>query len=195
MPDRLAKDVMVSITEYTVVKEEDTLRRALLVLKSSLGSGHRTLAVQGGRDEITGLLTLRAILKTLEALAHKEQALAGSGWKLPLMESWAQFFLRSKIERLPEMKVRHAMRPVSKIFVGEDAPLPEAVKKILQNQVNHVPVLNKEQKVVGVIRAVDVLGAAGDFLEPRNGKKMERKTGFEPATLALASLGRIIPSW
>ncbi|MEW6424343.1 MAG: CBS domain-containing protein [Bacillota bacterium] len=52
-----------------------------------------------------------------------------------------------------------------KIFVREDNSLPEVARTILKNRVNHIPVLNKEQKVVGLIRAVDVLDIVGNLLD------------------------------
>ena len=165
MPERLAKDVMVPITEYATVGEEDSLKQALFTLRDSLASGHRTLAVLDKNGNLAGFLTTRTILKTLETLAFKDNSLAGTGWKIPLVESWARFFLKSKLEQANEVKAKDVMRPVHKIFVREDTSLPEVTRTILQNRVNHIPVLNEEQKVVGIIRAVDVLDIIGNLLD------------------------------
>jgi len=165
MPERLARDAMVPIAEYATVGEEDSLKQALFTLRDSLASGHRTLAVLDKNGNLAGFLTTRTIIKALGILAFKDNSLAGTGWNIPLVESWARFFLKSKLEQASEVKVKDVMRPVHKIFVREDNSLPEVARTILKNRVNHIPVLNKEQKVVGLIRAVDVLDIVGNLLD------------------------------
>lgn len=162
---RTAKDVMIPIHAYATVKEEDTLKTALLTLRDALFSanaGHRTLAVLNERGELTGFLTVRSILKSLEALAFKDDA--QSRRHLPLVGSWIRFFLKNKMEKAAAAKVKDVMRPVEKVYVDEDAPLTEVARVILMNRVNHIPVLNKERKVVGIVRSIDLLDIIDDFL-------------------------------
>lgn len=165
MTERLAKDVMIPISEYATVKENDSLKHALLVLRNSLHSGHRTLAVLNDHGDLTGFVTVRTILNALESLAYKAGPADDSGGSIPFVESWSRFFLKNRLERTAEIKVKNVMRPVFKIFVQEDSSLPEVAKTILKNRVNHIPVLSKEQKVVGIIRAVDILDVVANFLE------------------------------
>lgn len=168
MQERQAKEVMIPIEKYATVKESDTLKAALFVLRDSLAAdsgGHRTLGVLNDRGDLTGFLTVRSILKSLEILPLKDNPAAGTGWRVPLVDSWARFFMRGRLEKIAEIKVKEVMRPVEKVFVQEDTPLPEVARTVLRNRVNHIPVLNEEKKVVGIIRSIDILDIIGSFLE------------------------------
>ncbi|WP_027718536.1 CBS domain-containing protein [Desulfovirgula thermocuniculi] len=162
---RTAKDIMVPIHAYATVKENDTLKTALLHLHRALytgSAGHRTLAVLDEYGNLTGFLTVRSILKSLEALAYKESLQGGR--HLPSVSFWARLFLKNKIEKIAGAKVRDVMRPVEKIFVHEDTSLTEVARVILLNRVNHIPVLDKEHRVVGIVRSIDLLDVIDEFL-------------------------------
>lgn len=156
MPERLARDIMIPLAEYATVKVDDSLKHAIRVLKYSLPSGHRSLAVLNEHGNLAGFLTVRTILKALEKVAFRDIT-----WTGP----WSRFFLREKLERTAKITVREVMRPVIEVFVPENASLRDVAGVILRNQVNHIPVLNKELKAVGIIRAVDVLDVFAGFLE------------------------------
>ncbi len=158
MPERLAKDVMVPLERYATVYEDQSLKEAIDVLRNSLASGHRTLAVLNSRNDVVGFLTVRTILKALEIAVLEADA-----WT----ESWTLFFLRGRAERLKNIKVKEVMRPVVKVFVSEATPLQEVARTLLRNQVNHIPVLNRERKVVGIIRAIDVLDVLAELMEQK----------------------------
>lgn len=157
MPERTAKDIMTPISEYTSVNANDSLKHAILMTKNSLASGlGGTLAIKDDYGNLVGFLTVRTILKALEVIAFKE-----IDWAL----SWSGFFLTDKLEHLSKSKVKEVMRPVIKVFVDEDATLQEVARTILKNQVNNIPVINREGKVVGIIKAADVLDVFASFLE------------------------------
>ncbi|MEW6426081.1 MAG: CBS domain-containing protein, partial [Bacillota bacterium] len=80
-------------------------------------------------------------------------------------DNWGTFFMRIEKERLKKVTVKKVMRPVVKVFVSEDTPVQEVARVILTNQINHIPVLNKEKKAVGIIRTIDLLDVLADFLE------------------------------
>lgn len=158
MPERLAKDIMIPIEEYATVNAEDSLKDAIKVLRNSLPLGHRSLAVLDNKGNLVGFLTIRTILNALEAHAFKHSDYA---WSM----SWSRFFLASSMERTARIKVREVMRPVIEVFVNENTSLQDVAQTILKNRVNHIPVLNKELKAVGIVRAVDLLDIFGSFLD------------------------------
>ncbi|SHI54832.1 CBS domain-containing protein [Desulfofundulus thermosubterraneus] len=157
MPERMAKDIMVPISNYATVNADDCLKHALEVFGNAVSRGYRTLIVLDEHGNIVGFLTTRTILKALAAYGVEEDI-----WSA---DSWGTFFIRIERERLKNTKVKKVMRPVVQVFVDENTPIQEVARVILANQVNHIPVLNKERKVVGVVRTIDILDVLAKFLK------------------------------
>lgn len=160
MPERAAKDIMVPITKYASVNVHDCLKRAVQVLKDSHSTGYRSLAVLDDDGNLVGFLTTRTLLKALGVYGFDED--------IETMDSWGTFFAKIEKERLKKVKVKKIMRPVMDVYVNEDTPVQEIARVILANQVNHIPVLDKNKKVVGIVRTIDILDILADLLE---GKK------------------------
>lgn len=158
MPERLAKDIMIPMAEYATVNVEDSLKDALSTLRNALPSGHRSLAVVDDNGNLVGFLTVRTILRALEDHVFKHSDFV---WSM----SWSRFFLTNKMGHTAKIKVREVMRPVIEVFVNENSTLQDVAQTVLRNRVHHIPVLNKELKVVGIIRAIDLLEVFGSFLE------------------------------
>jgi len=157
MPDRVAGDIMVPVSKYAAVKENDSLKHSIQVLKDSLPSGFRTLIVLDDAQDLVGFLTTRTLLKALGVYGVEEDI-----WTT---DNWGTFFMRIEKERLKKVKVKKIMRPLVKVFVNEDTPVQEVARVILTSQINHIPVLNKEKKAVGIIRTIDILDVLAGFLE------------------------------
>lgn len=154
--ERVARDIMIPIEEYASVNSNDSLKQAILELKKSIPYGHRTLAVIDNEKNLTGFLTIRTILKTLEVTAFRDN----TDWAL----SWGGYFLKRDIEHLSKLKVKEVARPVVKVYVEENTPLREVARVILKTQVNNIPVVDAGRKVTGIIRAADVLDIFASFL-------------------------------
>ncbi|MCL6448142.1 MAG: CBS domain-containing protein [Armatimonadetes bacterium] len=157
MPDRVAREIMVPVSKYAAVNENDSLKHAIQVLKDSLPSGFRTLIVLDDEGNLAGFLTTRTLLKALGVYGVEEDI-----WTT---DNWGTFFMRIEKERLKKVKVKKIMRPVVKVFVNEDTPVQEVAHVILTSQINHIPVLDKEKKAVGIIRTIDILDVLAGFLE------------------------------
>jgi CBS domain containing-hemolysin-like protein len=162
MPDRLAKDIMIPLSEYAAVNVTDSLKDAIRILKESLPIGHRTLAVLDDKGDLAGFLTTRTILKALGVYGIDEDA-----WN---RIAWGTFFSRIEKNRLKYQGLSKIMRPVVNIFVHEDSSLHEVTQVILKNQINHIPVYNKQKKVTGIIRTIDILDTLADLLDIQNQK-------------------------
>ena len=157
MPDRLAKDIMIPLSEYANVNVNATFKDAIRVLKDSLSRGHRTLAVLDDRGDLAGFLTTRTILKALGVYGIDEDS-----WN---RIAWGNFFSRIEKNRLKSQGLSKLMRPVVNIFVNEEDTLHEVTQVILKNQINHIPVYNAQDKVTGIIRTIDILDTLAELLD------------------------------
>lgn len=158
MPERRAKDIMVPIGRYASVGIHDNLRHAIKVLRSSLSSGYRSLAVMDEEGNLVGFLTTRTLLNALSVYGLDEN--------LEAADNWGTFFIRLEKERLKNVRVGKIMRPVREVFVDQDTLLPEVARVILSNQVNHVPVLDENKRVIGIVRTIDILDVLAELMEP-----------------------------
>jgi CBS domain-containing protein len=153
MPYGLARDIMIPLNEYGTVRKNDTLKNAIKIMKLSLTKGHRSVAVIDEGDNLVGFLTIRTILSALDALGYKDDIQDKSGMDIPPLGAWSGFFIKNRIKHASKIKVSEVMRSVRRVFINEDATAEQAAKLILKNQVNNIPVLNKEKKIVGMVRS------------------------------------------
>lgn len=158
MPDRLAREIMTPVGEYSTVRTTDTLATAIKVLRASFKrdeagviTGHRTLLVLDEDNELVGMLTIRSILKSIEYSS--------------LGPAWMGFTLigSNVIQKGLDMEVREIMRPVYKPYVKADDKVTHVTHVMLTNKTNILPVLEKG-KVVGIIRAIDIFDIIGELL-------------------------------
>ncbi|MBM7854648.1 CBS domain-containing protein [Desulfohalotomaculum tongense] len=184
MHDRLVKEVMVPINEYSTINMNATIGEAIKILKKTFKkeandilTGHRSIIVLDNKKDIVGILTLRSLLKAIEMEANKNSPLS-------TIASWALFFTKNKIGQHVHIQVKDIMRSVDIAYVYENETITKAVHMILSKQVNSLPVLEKPEaseltmgeyplnynKVVGIIRTIDIFNIIGDILELDNDK-------------------------
>ncbi|RJQ24774.1 MAG: CBS domain-containing protein [Peptococcaceae bacterium] len=158
MPERLAKEIMIPVSEYSTVRTTDTLTTAIKVLRASFKkdergviTGHRSLLVLDEDNELVGILTIRSILKAIEYRS--------------LGPAWVGFTLigSNVINKGVNMEVREVMRPVYKPYVKTDDKVTHVTHVMLTNKTNILPVIEKG-KLVGIIRAIDIFDIIGELL-------------------------------
>lgn len=149
------REIMVPISEYSVVSEHVQVREAINVLKKSFYKderggivGHRSLLVTNKKGELVGIVTLRNILK---AVLTK--------YDLPDSYLWI-YSVNDSGENMP---VKGVMRATKIAFVDIEDDLYKAIDLFLTKKVNSLPVLEKG-KLVGIIRTIDVFGIMGMLL-------------------------------
>jgi len=90
------------------------------------------------------------------------------------------------------LKISHMMTE-GVIYANLDSPFTNVVKFFLKHKINHLPVIDGEQKLVGILSTYDVISAfenalanAGDFTEANvNDKiKVEHIMTKNPATVS-----------
>jgi len=154
------KEIMIQISEYPVVYDDDTLKDAVKILKNYLDGGkeHRSLLVfsrtgkVGGEEELIGILTVRDILNALKRNRTGydnadlfTMSLASLGWAY--LETAGKFV---------NVKVGEVLRPLVEAFIRSDDNITTAIELMMNKNVNILPVFDGK-KAVGIIRALDVL--------------------------------------
>jgi CBS domain-containing protein len=164
MPEtKKVKELMVPITEYPVVYNTDTLKDAIMVLKTYhvKSKEHRSMIVlrrEGTEEKIVGILTVRDILNAI-----KGKTMSYDNDELYTM-SWSRFYHTSSLgNSVTTTKVEDAIRPLVTKFVKIDEDVSDAIRIMMTKNINILPVFEGE-KPVGIIRAIDILGYIGELL-------------------------------
>jgi CBS domain-containing protein len=173
------RDIMVPISDYALVKEDQPLRDAVLTLQkvycevedgACTEAGHRTVLVMNERGDLVGILSFSAILAILipeisGGLSAKVEALGvtiafAQADALDLDEARAGF--RARVLRNAETPVKHAMLKL-RGTISADADLLEGLKLMYQNKLVVLPVFEGD-KLVGVLRDSDLFLAVASIL-------------------------------
>lgn len=166
MPETKAvRELMLPITDYPLVYEDDTLKDAIKVLKFHMAEGkeHRSLLVfsrtkkVGNEEQLVAILTVRDILNTI-----KRNRMLYENTELFTM-SWAFFYHKTPLEHYTVTKVGQSARPLVKAFLQDEDSVTRAIELMMTQNVNLIPVF-KDKKAVGIIRALDILDYIGDML-------------------------------
>ena len=143
-----AKDLMVPLQEY--LNPGNTLKEAANLLRMAQRGeekiGVKALPVLDASGNLVGILSIGDILKAVHPAYMDLMNLGSFAWD-GMVETFAQ--------KAGGKKVRDNMTP-KVITVKEDATLMDCVDHMLKNNVKRVPVLNKEDKVVGMLYERDV---------------------------------------
>ena len=143
-----ARDLMIPLQEY--LKPGDTLKEAAHLLRIARRGeekiGVKALPVLDGSGNLVGILSIGDILKAVYPSYMYLMDLGEFTWD-GMVDSFAKQAADKKVEDLMTRKV---------ITVNEDATLMECIDHMLKNDVKRVPVLNKEEKVIGMLYERDV---------------------------------------
>ncbi len=139
------KEIMTR--EVTCLSPEDDVRNALELLEKMQISG---LPVIDAEDRLVGMFTEKEILSAILP-SYLEKV----GWFVYEDDPKA---VRQKIAALHGRKVKEVMRR-EVVAIDEDTRLGEVARVMLTRQARRIPVLNKENKVVGIVGRGDVLKA------------------------------------
>lgn len=184
MRDKKVHEVMISISDYATVSEDDTLARAIKELKKARDDNrykykHRAVLAYGKDGNITGKVSMRCILKALEPkyrqFEHPDDTgsigLSRFGFSnkflVSLLEDlslWDET-LEELVKKAANLKVKNIMyTPSNGEYVDEDAPVAEAVHQFILGCHQSLLVL-KGGRVVGVIRLSDLFDLVSEILE------------------------------
>ena len=143
-----AKDLMVPLQEY--LKPDNTLKEAANLLRIARRGeekiGVKALPVLDDTGKLIGILSIGDILKAVYPSYMYLMDLGKFAWD-GMVEAFAKKAADKKVEELMTREV---------FTVKEDSPLMECVDHMLKNKVKRVPVLNKGNKVTGMLYERDV---------------------------------------
>jgi len=178
--DVTVSEIMVSLSEYPYVYDDDTLKDAIIVLKRhrmregidwhrSVLVFSRTQKVQG-EERLVGILTIRDVLNAI----RKNKALSENRELLAM--GWAYFYRRDPLLESMVVKVGSAVRPLVKAYAQAEDSVTKAIEVMMAQKVNLVPVF-RNKRVVGIVRAIDILDHVSGMLISDGGVPADGLTG------------------
>jgi CBS domain-containing protein len=143
-----AKNLMITLQEY--LQPDNTLKEAANLLRVARRGeekiGVKALPVLDSSRRLIGILSIGDILKAVYPSYMYLMDLGEFTWD-GMVESFAKKAADKKVEALMTRSV---------ITVREDSTLMECIDHMLKNNVKRVPVLDKDNNVVGMLYERDV---------------------------------------
>jgi len=143
-----AKDLMIPLQEY--LQPDNTLKEAANLLRVARRGeekiGVKALPVLDSSKKLIGILSIGDILKAVYPSYMYLMDLGEFTWD-GMVESFAKKAADKKVEGLMTRSV---------ITVREESTLMECIDHMLKNTVKRVPVLDKDNNVVGMLYERDV---------------------------------------
>lgn len=184
MKEKKVKEVMIALSDYATVSEEDTFADAIRALKKAredkkYKNKHRAVLVYNKQKEIVGKVSIRCILQSLEPKYCNLEPQNGKDNIGMTRFGFSDAFLKSMVKNLClwdetlEELVKHASTlkvkeimytPSNGEYVEEDASIAEAVHQFILG--THESLLvTRDKKVVGVLRLVDIFELVHEALD------------------------------
>ena len=170
MKTKRVKDIMVPLSDYATVSEDDTLADAVAALKRSQANfdpakyRHRAILVFNKNNDIVGKVTFLSILRALEP--KYDEMLSDKG---PLHMGFTRKFQKAMFEamKLWQDPLEHVCRKAAEVrvktfmvspeeneMIGPDQALGEAIHQLVIG--HHQSLLvTEDKKVVGILRLTD----------------------------------------
>ncbi len=184
MKEKKIKDVMIPLSDYATISEDETLKHAIRELMeaqkdSKYTRKHRAVLAYDKNNNITGKLSIRAIFKALEPkyrqFEHADNmesiGLSRFGFNESFLHSLVDNFnlwdetLEELVKKASSQKVKDVMyTPGNGEFVNEDSPIAEAVHQFILGCHQSLLVV-KDDDVVGIIRLIDLLDLVSDIID------------------------------
>lgn len=143
-----AKDLMIPLQEY--LRPDNTLKEASNLLRTAQRGeekiGVKALPVLDDSGNLVGILSIGDILKAVYPSYMYLADLRAFTWD-GMVETFIKKAADKKVEEFMTCKV---------ITVKEDSTLMDCIDQMLKNNIKRVPVLNKENKLVGMLYERDV---------------------------------------
>jgi predicted transcriptional regulator len=183
MKDKKVKEIMVALSDYATVSEEETLADAVRALKKArenkkYAHKHRAVLVYDKNKKIVGKVSIRCILQSLEPkYCHIQNpdghdiGLSRFGFSDDFLNSMVKNFclwdesLEELVKHASALKVKNIMyTPSNGEYVDEEASVAEAVHQFILG-CHQSLLVTKDKKVTGVLRLVDMFELVSEALE------------------------------
>jgi CBS domain-containing protein len=137
------EDVMT--TEVWTVRSDTRLKEAAEILTQQRISG---LPVVDGEDHVVGVLSEGDILFKETGVQRKES----------FLDRWLALPLAGLNEKLAARTVGEAMTAPA-VTIGAKRPLAEAANSMIDEDVNRLPVVDDERRLIGIVTRADLVRA------------------------------------
>lgn len=143
-----ARDVMEPLTDY--LSPDNTLKEAIYKMRvcrrDDVRTGVKGMVVLDKKQKLVGMLSLKDILRTIMPYYMELMRLGEFTW---------DGMLEDKAEEIVDRRVAEVMtRKV--LTVPLDAPLMECADFIVRQNLQRLPVVDHEQRVVGMVYIRDL---------------------------------------
>lgn len=186
MKTKKAKDLMIPVSEYASVSEDETLSGIIKVLKAARDNPksnmkHHSVLVYTGNNRIIGKASVRDIFTALEPRYRQVErpdnlsvdGLSRFGLNPSFLDtllgdsgSWHES-ISELLKQSSEIPVRDFMySPSKEEYVSLEDTLAEAVHKFILGNHRSLLVL-KGQDIVGVLRSVDIFDFITEIGQPK----------------------------
>ncbi len=143
-----AKDLMIPLQQY--LRPDNTLKEAANLLRTAQRGeekiGVKALPVLDDSEKLVGILSIGDILKAVYPSYMYLMDLGAFTWD-GMVEAFTRKAADKKVGEFMTRKV---------ITVKEDSTLMDCIDQMLKNNIKRVPVLDKENKLVGMLYERDV---------------------------------------
>ena len=183
MKEKTVKEIMIPLSEYATISEEDNIVHAIRALKKSQNDTkhkykHRGVLVYDKNKQISGKMSMFDILKALEPkyrqFEHPDDTgrigLSRFGLSHEFLNSLIENFslwdetLEELVKKASKLPVKEVMyTPTKGEYVDEDVTIAEAVHQFILGCHQSLLVL-KENKVVGIIRLIDIFNLVSEIV-------------------------------
>ncbi|MBT3177333.1 MAG: CBS domain-containing protein [Desulfobacula sp.] len=178
------KELMIPLSEYATVNEDDTLEKAVKTLCDSQKAlsidayKHRATLVYDKTGDITGKVSLFDVLRALEPKYSQfgnsdhlsKMGLSRFGLSNDFLHSLVENYnlwdesCESLVEKAKKRPVKEIMySPQEGEYVDEDLSIPEAIHHFILGNHQSLLVL-RQKKVVGILRLTDVFKLICDLM-------------------------------
>ena len=170
MPNgKVVKDVMIDVFEYPHVPYWFTIKQAIGIIKKSLLGSEKcfhplAVLVFDEKYNLMGFVTLKDILKGLEPHLFKTKTMADADVSYVDENALAGIeagLFSSESKKLAEKPVSEIMVPV-KTHVAPGDSVVKTAFLMVYNNTTILPVLENKQKLVGLVRMVEVYKEVSD---------------------------------
>jgi CBS domain-containing protein len=182
----LIKDIMIPLSEYATVQEEDTLKTAIKTLQKTQAHNdpnsykHRAVLVFDKNKNIVGKISPLDVLRSLEPkycqIGHPEKmsqmGLSRFGLSNDFLSSMMEQYclweesLETLVKIASKLKAKDIMYSLEEgEFVDETATISHAIHQLILG--HHQSLLvSKDNKVIGILRLSDVFKLVCDIMIP-----------------------------
>jgi CBS domain-containing protein len=171
MKSKLVRDLMIPLSEYAVVSEDDTLFEAVLALEKAQAEfeknryTHRAILVRSRGGDIIGKISQLDVLMGLEPKYQKigeMQSISNLGFSKDFLKGIVTQYglweapLDDICRKAAQTIVKSIMyAPTEGEFVEADATMDQAIHQLVMGKHQSLLVAENE-KIVGILRLVDV---------------------------------------